>query len=351
MSAPERAAAVEPAAKCSHCRLLGGDCPACFHCGGLTCKCKSRCPQALFFEATRVQCRVGGEELTQDHCPAGKALRDLREQDYPEPGYRYETQPDQSNLERWLFEADARFDAAHDAEQKAVENLDAWTAKWGKGYSGWADAEMVFAMGFALWARMRVGASDVLPTIRQHLDRFTGRSYEERPPFGNAGAAYEFWVRGETAIGRGTGRNYNLAEDRDEDIRARARARHKGVEFMPAKQSMNGHTGGAVGEDRVGLRADVEQAIKAAKLETIDMVILHHLRILKTTAGNLAKALKDHAGLEMSREAVGKRASRALNRIGERLLERQLIPGSSVRPRVRPPEARDMAPEQIRVRP
>lgn len=104
-------------------------------------------------------------------------------------------------------------------------------------------------------------------------------------------------------IGVGRGRGYDVAADKDEDLAERRRTRALGrlptvtrvresvdgvtryasaggflpVEYMPAKQSNNGSTGGARGQERAELSAEVHMAIRGVDLGVLERRILSEL--------------------------------------------------------------------------
>ena len=66
----------------------------------------------------------------------------------------------------------------------------------------------------------------------------------------------------------------DVAEDRDEDLAARARLRRLGVQTMPAKQSASGSTGGTKGESALQDDLDLRLAIDDAALPVEDLALV-----------------------------------------------------------------------------
>ena len=110
-------------------------------------------------------------------------------------------------------------------------------------------------------------------------------------PFGSVGHALEFLTR-EVDIGLGA-IGYQLAEDKDEDLRARALQLRRGralpedpgggavpiggwlpADFMPVRPTRASSSGRVRGEDAVGLRVSVLCAVRRSKISRADFGLL-----------------------------------------------------------------------------
>ncbi len=117
--------------------------------------------------------------------------------------------------------------------------------------------------------------------------------------FGSVGAALGFLVYNDHPIGLGAGAwvqdgdevRLAVAEDRPEHVKAKARMLRLGrelppgrdgsesrgwlpTEFMPAKQSQSGSTGGSKGLHRAELAADIRRAIAMSRIGVVDLGLL-----------------------------------------------------------------------------
>lgn len=108
-------------------------------------------------------------------------------------------------------------------------------------------------------------------------------------PFGSVGAALAFRMA-EFRLGTGPV-NLALSEDRDEDVKARLRAKAVGrprpanergevvggflpIEYMPAKQSDNGNLGTCRGHERLMLAIRIDRGIRLSKVGLAELALL-----------------------------------------------------------------------------
>lgn len=145
---------------------------------------------------------------------------------------------------------------------------------------------------------------------KRHVGRWAIKALPTEAPIGSV---REAMTTSPGLLGVGSGRSYSVAADRDEDITERRRARARGrlpmvtrvretmdgvtryasaggflpIEYMPAKQSHNGSTGGARGEDAAEVYAEVQVALRGAALGVLEQRILDEIERRKV---NGAKA-------------------------------------------------------------
>lgn len=297
---------------------------------------------------------MNGEALDDRHYPVGRCMADVDPPPQPDPwphsAYGFDRHP-LRNFDTWCFERDAELAAAEREQQASATDFAEFAARF-RGCADLGLVEMALAAELILLAwRPRMSPSERNDARGTVIAGRLERERTKRAPFPSALAALAFALTNAATIGLGTGRSYRIAEDSVNATRARARLARTGrvlprsangeraggylpVEFMPAKQDRNGCIGGAVGEDAVFLDAVVDQCIGRANIEAIDLVILRKLRIERVKASVVADDLRRWAALDLSAEAVGKRAARALMALAEQFQARGLIPPmQGVRPR------------------
>lgn len=175
----------------------------------------------------------------------------------------------------------------------------------------------------------------------RHLNAF-GRVAQRPFRFASVKAALTYLVTATTPrLGAGPVR-LDLAEERDEDRKARARAARRFVEFMPAKQSRvsSEHV---KGEGAVNDVFDVQSAVAASGAgEDALLVIATDVgRWVKATGGKGVELVRVTLGqlaaeLGVEREPLKARLSRARGRIEYALVARGMLSGKSKRVRPTP---------------
>jgi hypothetical protein len=305
---------------------------------------------------------VNGEPLGEQHFAVGVAAKGTnppsQPEDLPHSHGEFDRNPAR-NLDEWAFHEDVRLEGEHHQEQANATDYEQFAMRF-KGLADMGPVEMALAAELIAWAwTPRLAVSDKTRMRGTIVAGRLEREWAKRAPFPSPLAAFRFFVEADPRIGMGTGRSYNIAEDREQDVRARVRAMVLGrqrpeakdgrqaagflpQDFMPAKQTRSA-VEGVVGEDKVFLHAVVGQCIDRAGLDPLNLVILRRLRVEGAKAQALADELRKLARIDESAEAIAQRAKRALFALTDQFLERGLVPGTQGRA-VRRQRVEAMAP-------
>lgn len=288
-------------------------------------------------------------DRARDPAPLWEQLRDAHD-----PSLEGFERTPRFSLDAWIRETDEKLDAAinatHGTTFELTEIAERFSGALGPDASH-VEVEVIGTLALLLWGADKRGSQET--RIR--------REERKHAPFPGVIQAVDFWLYDDKRVGTGPV-NFNVAENRDEDVRARARAQSRGralpvlsdgkrargylpVDFMPAKQSRNGSTGGARCEGAAILRADVHRAILASGVGAIDLEMFiardvggwRKVKVpgskktknvfLKIRAIDIAERFNAKLGADLtSAEAIGKRIGRTRNAIALQLDLRGLIP-------------------------